>query len=142
MPLVLVALAVLVVVLAFQRREEVTQVVQQALDSKWWRSSTAEKLGLDNTPDAIVRANLERVERAVAEVFGGSVDVTSGYRSPAVNEAVGGVRTSKHQRGMAADLVPPHGSPYTMGDIETKARASGRFSYVLNEMDHVHVEIA
>lgn len=33
--------------------------------------------------------------------------VTSGYRAPAVNKAVGGVATSDHTQGMAADIVAP-----------------------------------
>lgn len=36
----------------------------------------------------------------------GSLKVTSGYRSPAVNAAVGGSSTSDHPTGRAADVVP------------------------------------
>jgi D-alanyl-D-alanine dipeptidase len=35
----------------------------------------------------------------------GPVNITSGYRSPDVNAAVGGSNTSHHSRGMAADLT-------------------------------------
>jgi hypothetical protein len=37
----------------------------------------------------------------------GPVIVNSGFRSPAVNKAVGGSSTSDHLKGMAADIVLP-----------------------------------
>lgn len=39
------------------------------------------------------------------DAVGVPVNVTSGYRSPAVNRAVGGSRTSQHVLGEAADIV-------------------------------------
>lgn len=40
------------------------------------------------------------------EKFGQSIRVTSGFRSAAVNTAVGGSNTSAHRKGMAADIQP------------------------------------
>lgn len=40
------------------------------------------------------------------EDYDNSVNVTSGYRCPAHNEAVGGVSNSAHQGGLAADVQP------------------------------------
>lgn len=79
-------------------------------------SSTAQRLKLDNTPTAAHLASLqdtaELLER-VREVLGVPVIVTSGYRSPAVNKAVGGVTSSDHASGQAADIVAPKfGAPY------------------------------
>lgn len=79
-------------------------------------SSTAVDRRLDNTPtpEALQRLvltaqMLERV-RAHLQV---PVTVTSGYRSRAVNEAVGGVTSSDHAQGLAADIVAPgYGAPY------------------------------
>lgn len=79
-------------------------------------SETASRLGLDNTPDSGVLANLERTcayleiaRAAIQEHFGDDkvVIVTSGYRSQAVNQAVGGVPTSAHCFGRAADIHVP-----------------------------------
>lgn len=86
------------------------------------RSTTAQRLGLDNTPPAEVLPRLvqtadmlERIRAALNAAKGAPVviNVTSGYRGPAVNKAVGGVSTSDHTRGDAADwLAPAFGGPY------------------------------
>lgn len=86
-------------------------------------SATARKLGLDNTPSAEHAANLEMLVaqlldplreawaiKCAHEHWGTpAVNVTSGYRGPAVNQAVGGSNTSAHCVGFAADLVPANG---------------------------------
>lgn len=80
------------------------------------RSETAARKGLDNTPSAATVANLsktaeylELVREAVQAHYGQDkvVVITSGYRSPAVNEAVGGAPTSAHCFGCAADIHVP-----------------------------------
>lgn len=38
--------------------------------------------------------------------FGQGIRITSGFRSAAVNAAVGGSKTSAHRKGMAADIQP------------------------------------
>ena len=40
------------------------------------------------------------------EKFGQGIRITSGFRSAAVNAAVGGSKTSAHRKGMAADIQP------------------------------------
>lgn len=85
------------------------------------RSATAKRLGLDNTPNAAVlnelRATAELLER-IRSTLGVPMIVTSGYRSPAVNRAVGGVTSSDHIAGQAADFVAPrYGSPYLIASL-------------------------
>lgn len=80
-------------------------------------SSTARKLGLDNTPGADALQQLHRtaqmLERVRTYLGGSAIIVTSGYRSRKVNEAVGGVTSSDHAQGMAADVkIPTYGTPY------------------------------
>ena len=69
----------------------------------------ATRTGLPNTPPPEAAARLEALVRHVLQpardALGMPVRVTSGYRSPAVNRAVGGVPRSPHLRGEAADLV-------------------------------------
>ena len=72
-------------------------------------SPTAKRLGLDNTPPEWAMRNLEWMVRHVLdplrERYGhDAVRVNSGYRSAAVNRAVGGVANSLHQAGLAVDL--------------------------------------
>lgn len=71
------------------------------------RSQTAERLGLPNTPTAAILEAMRQVaaacyEPAVAAL--GPIGVSSFYRAPAVNAAIGGSRTSDHCRGRAIDL--------------------------------------
>lgn len=73
-------------------------------------STTAKRLGLNNIPDGAALYQLtklaEMLERVRAKL-GVPVTVTSAYRSPAVNKAVGGRTSSDHCKGMAADIVSP-----------------------------------
>ena len=78
------------------------------------KSSTAEKLGIDNTPTPEIRAKLNTlisVLDKIREQYGKPIFVTSGYRCPELNKAVGGAGNpdgtpkSQHCKGEAADLV-------------------------------------
>ena len=75
------------------------------------KSETALRRGLDNRPPPFVIDNLrilcENVLQPIRDYFNAPVKVTSGYRSPDVNVAVGGSRNSDHTRGMAADIEIP-----------------------------------
>ena len=98
------------------------------------RSSTAEKLGIDNTPTPEIRAKLNTlisVLDKIREQYGKPIFVTSGYRCPELNKAVGGVNSSQHVKGEAADLVG-------INDDETRkifetAKAFGQFDQLLYE---------
>ena len=46
----------------------------------------------------------ENVLQPVREYYGKAVRVNSGYRSPELNSAIGGSKTSDHCKGMAADI--------------------------------------
>ncbi len=79
-------------------------------------STTAARLGLDNTPPPELLPRLiytaEMLER-IRTTLAAPVIVTSGYRGPEVNRAVGGVSSSDHTQGHAADIVAPaYGTPY------------------------------
>ena len=77
------------------------------------RSVTAEARKIDNTPTPEAEENLKALINNVLDplrkAYGNPIMVTSGYRSPRLNAAVGGVKTSQHQRGQAADITA--GSP-------------------------------
>ena len=72
------------------------------------RSQTAIRRGIDNTPSLTVIDNLQALVDNVLQVIRdahGPTVVTSGFRSEAINAAVGGSNTSHHTRGMAADFT-------------------------------------
>ena len=69
-------------------------------------SGTAAKYGINNTPtDPTVLANLSRVSDFLATLpF--TFRIGSGYRSPEVNQRVGGAGQSQHMQGEAVDFTP------------------------------------
>lgn len=78
-------------------------------------SETAARRGLSNKPSAKALENLKRLCALLDEVreeLGHPILVSSGYRSPEVNAAVGGSKTSAHCQGLAVDFTCPGvGSP-------------------------------
>ncbi len=73
------------------------------------RSDTAIAQKLDNTPDEQAIKNLntlvDNVLDPLRKLYGKPIIVTSGYRSPEVNKAVKGSKTSQHVLGEAADIT-------------------------------------
>lgn len=70
-------------------------------------SSKALSMGVRNDPTPAHLENLKRLaERmeAVRALFNRPIEITSAYRNPQVNAAVGGVPTSAHALGHAADF--------------------------------------
>lgn len=86
-------------------------------------SGTAERLGISNNPDAMTRVRLTETIRLLECIRAEweeycnqhslgtpAIRVSSGYRSPELNKAVGGVKNSAHVEGYAADLQPVNGA--------------------------------
>lgn len=79
-------------------------------------SQTAARQGIDNTPDA---ATIERLkltcyglEEVRKELGGKPILISSGFRSAALNSAVGGSQGSQHLLGQAVDFTcPSFGTP-------------------------------
>ena len=71
-------------------------------------SPTAKRLGLSNQPTAEHIENMryccEKILEPVRAHFGKPVKINSSYRSPLVNKAVGGSKTSQHVNGQAIDF--------------------------------------
>lgn len=108
-------------------------------------SETAARHGIDNTPDQAIIQNLTRLANALQEVralLGNKVIiVSSGYRSPELNQKVGGSATSDHCKGLAADFIcPSYGTP---DEIVRVVMASAiPFKQVIREFDKwVHFSI-
>lgn len=75
------------------------------------QSATAQRLGITNDPDINAMASLqvlcEQVLEPLREHVGEPVIISSGYRCPKLNAAVGGVKNSQHMKGEAADIHMP-----------------------------------
>lgn len=71
-------------------------------------SATANRLGIDNMPTFEIVDNLNRLADyldGIRAKLGKPILVSSGYRCPMLNKAVGGVANSQHLKGLAADLI-------------------------------------
>ena len=94
------------------------------------RSGTAQRRGIDNEP---TDAHLDNLQRIVDEILQpmredlGPIRVTSGYRSPKLNRAIGGSSRSQHCKGEAVDIQFWEG-----GDMDNEVI----YDYILdNEME-------
>jgi putative chitinase len=78
--------------------------------SEFLRSDTAERLKINNQPTLSHERNLRRTMRLmedVRKIGNGPIKITSGYRNPELNRAVGGVKDSDHALGHACDFYFP-----------------------------------
>lgn len=79
--------------------------------SEFTKSQTANRSGLTNEPSNESRANLAALCHGVLEpirrYFKRPVRISSGYRSPQLNKAIGGSSHSQHCKGEAADIEVP-----------------------------------
>lgn len=70
-------------------------------------SPTANRLHIDNFPsDTIISSLMElsQLLEKIRNIYNKPIVVTSGYRCEKLNKAVGGVKTSQHMKGEAADI--------------------------------------
>jgi len=72
------------------------------------RSESAKRLGISNMPTEQHIKNFkllaEKVFEPIREHFGRPIHISSGYRSQALNAAIGGSLSSQHCQGEALDL--------------------------------------
>jgi zinc D-Ala-D-Ala carboxypeptidase len=106
-------------------------------------SQTASRLNLDNTPGPGTLEHLKVLAQTLEKVralLGKPLLINSGYRSIAVNRAVGGVGTSAHCLGYAADFIcPAFGTPL---DIAKALAASDlKWDQVIEEHTWLHISV-
>lgn len=72
-------------------------------------SDTARKYGIDNTPPVDIanklQALIDNILNPARTALGSAIYVNSGYRSPYLNNLVGGAADSQHLSGEAADIT-------------------------------------
>lgn len=106
--------------------------------------SMTQQRGLHNRPPPSVverlRATAEQLE-AVRSLLGDRpLTVTSGYRSPAVNQAVGGAPRSAHMKGWAVDFSC-HRFGSALDVCRAIAASSIPFDQLIEEGSWVHLSI-
>ena len=112
------------------------------------KSTTAARKGISNAPSKEQAANLVQLCNEVLEplrkLYGRPIRISSGYRSVALNKAVGGSLASHHCLGMAVDL--DQGSAAENMKIFNLLKAYGSFTQLIFEFgnledgpDWVHV---
>ena len=117
------------------------------------KSNTATRKGIDNSPTEEHINNLKylakKIFQPIREHFGCPIFVSSGYRSKALNEAIGGSQRSFHSHGCALDLdMDNKASKISNTDIFNFIKESLEYTELIWEFgdedkpDWVHVAIA
>jgi zinc D-Ala-D-Ala carboxypeptidase len=111
-------------------------------------SQTAAREGIPNQPDEAAMENLHRtadVMEKVRSICGDfPVTITSGYRGPQLNAAIGGSSTSAHMFGLAADfIIPGAGDPHAVCKlIEPHMAELGIDQLIWEYEDWVHLGLS
>lgn len=93
-------------------------------------STTAKRLGIDNTPDSEQFSNMvyvaENIFQPIREHFGVPIYVSSFFRSEALNKAIRGSSSSTHMKGEAMDLD---------ADVYGKVSNADIFHYIKDNLE-------
>lgn len=107
-------------------------------------SSTATAKGIDNTPSKDIEAKLQKLIEAVLDLlrewYGKPIIVNSGYRCEALNEAIGGSKTSQHCLGEAADITA--GSKEENEKLFNYIKDNLPFDQLINESDFSWIHVS
>ena len=94
------------------------------------KSDTAKRKGIDNTPKGVhleaAKELAQNIFQPIREHFAVPLFISSGYRSDALNKAVGGSATSQHSNGEAIDI--------DMGN-NTKPSNKDLFDYIKKNLE-------
>lgn len=85
-------------------------------------SETADKLGIDNTIKRdLIRNNIKElvfhILQPLRDKFDVPIHINSGYRCLKLNAAIGGVPSSQHVMGQAADIVVEGKKPIEVAEM-------------------------
>lgn len=106
-------------------------------------SDTAARYGIDNYPSDEALNNLKEtalmLEAVRAILWNKPILITSGYRSPELNERIGGSRNSDHMYGRAVDFTcPGYGNPYQIcKQIEVSGMTYNQLIYEFGSWVHL-----
>lgn len=105
------------------------------------RSDTATRKGIANDPGLQEVKAIENLVtnllQPLRKVYGKRMVINSGYRCPELNRAVGGVPTSQHTKGEAADVACEHPSYL----VECLRRSGLDFDQCIQYSSFVHLSL-
>jgi hypothetical protein len=112
-----------------------------------WEEVTRTSSGLPNYPSLQYFENIyytAGMMEAIRYILGGHpLNVTSWYRNPKVNKAVGGAKKSSHLSGLAVDFTCDELTPYEIVRYLESKRSSIRFDQCIyekkGEKEWVHI---
>ena len=110
------------------------------------RSNTAKRLGIDNGPN---KNHLRSIQRLITNLIQpmrdalGPIRISSGYRNPNVNRAIGGSTKSQHCKGEALDLQFWKDGKICNKEIYDWVLSSDvEFDQMINEFDFAWIHIS
>ena len=110
------------------------------------RSNTAKRLGISNEPTKKHMENLQRIVTNLVQPMRdhlGPIRVSSGYRNPTLNRAIGGSSSSQHCKGQALDV-----QFWSKGKMDNKViydwilQSKLEFDQMINEFDFAWIHIS
>ena len=110
------------------------------------RSNTAKRLGISNEPSKKHLANMQKLITELIQPMRdsiGPIRISSGYRSPQLNRAIGGSSRSQHCKGQALDLQYWKDGEMNNEIIYKWVLDSGlEFDQMINEFDFAWIHIS
>lgn len=107
-------------------------------------SATADRLKIDNSPDALSIRNLLHLHAVLAEINWNiskvPFDVSSAYRCELLNKAVKGAKNSAHLKGLACDLITYKASDLRQLYLDIKNSELNYDQLILYDT-HIHISI-
>jgi hypothetical protein len=109
------------------------------------RSESAKRKGILNTPTQPHIDNMkylaEKVFQPIRDHFNIPIHISSGYRSKALNQAIGGSNASFHSLGAAID-IDMDGTSVTNKEIFDFIRKNLEFTELINEFNYSWIHVA
>jgi len=108
-------------------------------------SQTAIRHGIDNSVPESLMSNMRRTAETMEEIrtllLNKPIQVTSGYRCPALEKKISGRAYGQHMKALACDFVcPTYGSPLMIAEILSSTLRD--FDQLIWEGTWVHVGLA